>query len=101
MQNFSVLVQARPAAPAASRTPPTRRAMRMVPPTSVVRAQVAQRLRRLSQAFMTLSPSALPALAGQDPPDHIADLGVVLGLERVVLLFLAVDLDLGMGGEVG
>src|SRR3954452_19559827 len=101
MQNFSWLVQASPAAPPARSRPPTSRAMRIVPPTSVVRAQVAQRLRRDSQAFIVGLPSGPRRSARENPPDHIADLGVVLRLEGVVLLFLAVDLDLGVGRQVG
>lgn len=36
----------------------------------------------------------------QDPMDHIANLAIVLGLERDMIFLVAVDLDFRIGGDV-
>src|SRR5688500_1136628 len=96
MQKPSVLVQARPAAPAASSVPPMNMVRRMMPRPSVTREQVAQRSRSRCHLWRIMS----GVLAGGDVLDDVLDVGFVRGLQVVVQPFLAVDLDLRIGGEV-
>src|ERR1700687_4940149 len=96
MQNCSVLVQARPAAPAVISTKATASAPNITPRPSVTREHVWQRCLRLDHQPMSFSPWS----AAQDVLDQILDFGVVLGLRRLVALFLAVDLDRRIGGEM-
>src|SRR6187431_1604377 len=101
MQNFSVLVHARPAAPPATSaiaTTPNSAAAPTYRITMVPRLASGPRIACQMRLSMTFSRSC--GLPGQDPLDHFLDLGVVLGLEVVVLLFLAVHLHLGIGGQV-
>ena len=95
MQNFSVLVQARPAAPPAMSTKAIKKAPKAIPAPSVTLEHVAQRRLSASHAFLiTCCSHFLPRSTCEDPAHHVQDLGFVFGLQRVVQLFLAVHLDL-------
>src|SRR5690242_3691528 len=96
MQNCSVLVHASPAAPATSSTPPTSKVTRSTPAPSVTREHVWQRCWRFDHQPMAAS----SASAAQDVLNDVLDLGVVLCLERLVLLFPAIDLDRRVGGDL-
>src|SRR3954465_7119806 len=66
---------------------------RRTPAPKVTREQVSQRCRNRAHQPKAIS-------AAQDEGDDVLDLGVVLGLDDLVALFLAVDLDRRAGGEV-